>query len=323
MCLFVALLHRATAANPSTQWQTLSGNAPIVIAPGGFSAVFPEYDQYVYQFAPANSVKNVVSYCDLQLTKDGAGILIQSVFARPSIFDACLPISMVQDVVGLHPSQFWINVHSFDSGILVPKSYIWPVNEDQYLQAHTSFVTDAHVLGLEVYASDFSNDSPGSYNYSFDPTVEYLQFIDNSNFSVDGVLIDFSSTTSEAISFLAHNNKSTHPGKDRALVITHNGASGIYAGSTDLAYQQAVEDGADVIDCSVQMSKDGVAFCLGSADIMGHTTAVKTFMPQGTLVPEIQKSNGIFSFDLSWRDIQCLKRKKLSSFLSSLVPDVL
>ncbi|KAG6527310.1 hypothetical protein ZIOFF_009409 [Zingiber officinale] len=313
MCLFVALLHRATAANPSTQWQTLSGNAPLVIAPG----------------------------------------VIQSVFARPSIFDACLPISMVQDVIGLHPSQFWINVHSntffkdhnldvvdyitsvsalltdlstiksFDSGILVPKSYIWPVNEDQYLQPHTSFVTDAHVLGLEVYASDFSNDSPGSYNYSFDPTVEYLQFIDNSNFSVDGVLIDFSSTTSEAISFLAHNNKSTHPGKDRALVITHNGASGIYAGSTDLAYQQAVEDGADVIDCSVQMSKDGVAFCLGSADIMGHTTAVKTFMPQATLVPEIQKSNGIFSFDLSWSDIQSLKRKKLSSFLSSLVPDVL
>ncbi|KAG6502273.1 hypothetical protein ZIOFF_042162 [Zingiber officinale] len=282
-----------------------------------------------------NSFKVDFLLISLQINYITMSHFYQSVFSRPSIFDTSLPISTVEDVVGLHPSQFWINVHSnrffkdhnldavdyitsvskqividfisspeveflksmngmlgraktklifqflnvddvepstnetysallidlshiksFASGILVPKSYIWPVNEDQYLQPQTSLVTDAHGLGHEVYASDFSNDSPGSYNYSFDPTVEYLQFIDNSNFSVDGVLTDFPSTASEAISCLAHNNKSTRPGKDRALIITHNGASGIYAGSTDIAYQQAVEDGADVIDCSVQMSME-------------------------------------------------------------------
>lgn len=90
-------------------------------------------------------------------------------------------------------------IKSFASGILVPKSYIWPVNKDQYLEPHTSLVTDAHNLGLEVYASNFANDMPASYNYSFDPTAEYLQFIDNSNFSVDGVLTDFPSTASEAV----------------------------------------------------------------------------------------------------------------------------
>ncbi|KAG6522244.1 hypothetical protein ZIOFF_019382 [Zingiber officinale] len=443
--LLVLLLHEAAAANLPAKWQTLNGAAPLVIARGGFSGVFPDSSQYAYQFAQANSLKNVVLYCNLQLTKDGAGIchtdyrldnsttissafpkdqktytingqqvqgwfavdftseqlynnvsLIQNIFSRPSIFDASLPISMVEDVTGLHPSQFWINLHcnyffkahnldavdyitsvsgqvvidfisspeidflrslkgklgraktkvifkflevddvepssnktykalltdlatikSFASGILVPKSYIWPVNEDQYLETHTSLVTDAHALGLEVYAFNFANDMPASYNYSFDPTTEYLQFIDNSNFSVDGVITDFPSTASEAIACLAHSRKNVVLNKGRPLIITHNGASGVFAGSTDLAYQQAVADGADIIDCSVQMSKDGVAFCLESPDLMGHTTAVQTFMLQATTVPEIQSNNGIFSFDLSWSDIQSLKPELTSPISQS------
>ena len=93
------------------------------------------------------------------------------------------------------------------------------------------------------------------------------------------------------------------------LIIAHNGASGVFAGCTDLAYQKAIEDGADVLDCSVQMSKDGVPFCLDSADLMGDTTAMATFMPRSSMVPEIQKNKGIFSFDLTWSEIQSLKRK--------------
>ncbi|CAL9196333.1 unnamed protein product [Musa hybrid cultivar] len=433
--LLILLLHGAAAVKPPAKWQTLSGEAPVVVARGGFSGIFPESSQYAYQIAESTSLKNVVLLCDLQLTKDGGGIcqsdlrldnsttissvfpkgqktysvngqpltgwfsvdftsdqiynnvsLIQNIFTRPSVFDGSLPISMVEDVTGLHPYQFWINVQysiffkehkqdvatyittaseqmvidyisspeiaflkslsgklrsgktklifrflevddvepsakqtykallndlstikSFASGILVPKSYIWPVNKDQYLEPHTSLVTDAHNLGLLVYASNFANDMPASYNYSFDPTAEYLQFIDNSNFSVDGVLTDFPSTASEAVACLAHNKNNTLPTEGRPLIITHNGASGVFAGCTDLAYQQAADDGADILDCSVQMSKDGVVFCLDSADLMGHTTAIKTFMPRATVVPEIQKENGIFSFDLTWSEIQSLK----------------
>lgn len=97
----------------------------------------------------------------------------------------------------------------------------------------------------------------------------------------------------------------------KTRIISHNGASGIYPGSTDLAYQQAVSDGADVIDCSVQMSKDGVPFCLDNIDLTGGTNAVVTFMDQSTTVPEIQQNAGVFSFDLSWSEIQTLKRKSL------------
>nr|TKR97239.1 hypothetical protein D5086_0000214620 [Populus alba] len=191
-------------------------------------------------------------------------------------------------------------IKAFASGIVVPKDYIWPVNAANYLEAPTSLVNDAHKLGLEVYASGFANDFTTSYNYSYDPSAEYLQFIDNSQFSVDGLITDFPPTASEAV--------------EQALIISHNGASGIYAGSTDLAYQQAVEDGANIIDCSVQMSKDGVAFCLDSVDVTRDTTAAASFMSLSTTIPEIQESAGIFSFDLSWSDIQTLQPQLTSPF---------
>ena len=90
-------------------------------------------------------------------------------------------------------------IKTFASGILVPKGYIWPVDASLYLQPHTSLVSDAHKVGLEVFGSDFVNDVPSSFNYSYDPLTEYLQFIDNGDFSVDGVLSDFPVTPFEAI----------------------------------------------------------------------------------------------------------------------------
>jgi len=92
------------------------------------------------------------------------------------------------------------SIKTFASGILVPKEYIWPVDPSSlYILPHTSLVSDAHKVGLEVFASDFMNDLSISYNYSYDPVAEYLNFIDNGNFSVDGVLSDFPLTPSEAI----------------------------------------------------------------------------------------------------------------------------
>lgn len=90
-------------------------------------------------------------------------------------------------------------VKTFSSGILIPKDYIWPVDASQYLLPHTSVVADAHKEGLEVFAYDFSNDVPISYNFSYDPVAEYLQFIDNGDFAVDGVLSDFPMTPYAAI----------------------------------------------------------------------------------------------------------------------------
>lgn len=92
------------------------------------------------------------------------------------------------------------------------------------------------------------------------------------------------------------------------LVISHEGASGVYPGCTDLAYKQAISDGADVLDCPVQMTKDGTPFCLGSINLIDGTTAAQTFSNLITNIPELEE-NGIFSFSLDWSDIQSLKRK--------------
>ncbi|KAG2280376.1 hypothetical protein Bca4012_048658 [Brassica carinata] len=320
--------------------------------------------------------------------------LVQNIFSRPSIFDGQMPVSAVEDVLGIKPPKFWLSVQydafymehklsaaaylrslrfrgitfisspeigflksigmdarraktklifefkdpeaiepttnkkyseiqqnlaaikAFASGVLVPKDYIWALDSANYLKPASTFVADAHKAGLEVYASGFANDYRTSYNYSYDPSAEYLQFVDNGQFSVDGFITDFPPTASQAISCLSH-QKGNLPKIGNALVITHNGASGEYPGCTDLAYQKAVDDGADVIDCSVQMSKDGMAFCHDSADLTATTTAMTTFMSRATSVPEIQPTNGIFSFDLTWAEIQSLKPQIQSPFSTS------
>lgn len=89
-------------------------------------------------------------------------------------------------------------IKTFASGILVPKYYIWPQDAKDYLQSPSNIVSDGHKQGLEVFASGFVNDYPLSYNYSYDPVAEYLNYIDNGIFSVDGVLSDFPITSSAA-----------------------------------------------------------------------------------------------------------------------------
>ncbi|KAH9306372.1 hypothetical protein KI387_010776, partial [Taxus chinensis] len=210
-------------------------------------------------------------------------------------------------------------VKTFAAGILVPKSYIWPLGTDQYLQTPTNLVEVAHTAGLEIFASDFANDEYDmSYNYSNDPIKEYLQFVDNGNFAVDGVLTDFSVTASEAIACYAHKNLNISSRAGNPLIISHNGASGDYPGCTDTAYEAAIRDGADYIDCSVQITKDGIPFCRESPDLFVGTTITSNsaFYPSRmTKVPAIQRNQGIFTFDLTWKEIQNLTVQTVSPYV--------
>ena len=99
------------------------------------------------------------------------------------------------------------------------------------------------------------------------------------------------------------------------MVIAHEGSSGVFPGCTDLAYKQAISDGADVLDCPVQMTKDGTPFCLGSINLIHGTTAAQNFSNLIMNIPELD-GNGIFSFSLDWSDIQRLQRKLYSCFTS-------
>ncbi|CAL0317448.1 unnamed protein product [Lupinus luteus] len=452
LLLLLLLLHSffliasvsAQRSNISNAWKTLSGSPPLVIARGGFSGLFPDSSKSAYNFAIGTSVQDVTLWCDVQLTKDGAGIclpdiklenatdiavifqnkstnylvngiptngyfsvdytlkdlstvaLTQGVFSRTEVFDGTLfAILTVDDLVKeLAPPGLWLNVQhdafysqhklsmrnfvlsvsrrvivsyisspevgflksitarfnpkttklvfrflgqddkepstnqtygsllknltlikTFASGILVPKGYIWPVDASLYLQPHTSLVSDAHKVGLEVFASDFANDVSFSFNYSYDPLAEYLQFIDNGDFSVDGVLSDFPITPSEAVDCFAHLGPNAKK-KDNTLIISKYGASGDFPACTDVAYKQAILDGTDVLDCPVQVSKDGVPFCASSIDLIESTSvAQSSFSTLAATIPEIKPTGrGIFSFSLTWDNIKSLTPSILNPF---------
>lgn len=52
----------------------MAGDAPFVIARGGFSGLFPDSSPAAYNFAMLTSVPDAVLWCDVQLTKDALGI---------------------------------------------------------------------------------------------------------------------------------------------------------------------------------------------------------------------------------------------------------
>ncbi|KAK4341888.1 hypothetical protein RND71_037704 [Anisodus tanguticus] len=436
LCCSAAFVAAQRSSNVTSKWQTLSGDAPKVIARGGFSGLFPDSSYNAYMLAKQISAADWIAWCDVQLTKDGVGIcfpdlklnnasdidtffknnqstylvngvpqkgwfsvdfnfkdlanvsLKQGVYSRTPRFDGNIQqILMVQEVASqVKPPGFWLNIQhdsfyiqhnlsmrsfvlslsrsvivnyisspevnflrsiasrlnprvtkrvfrflgeddmepstnqtygslvknltfikTFASGILVPKHYIWPVDSTLYLQPHTSVVLDAHKEGLEIFAADFVNDVPFAYNYSYDPVAEYLSFIDNGEFSVDGVLSDFPLTPSASIDCFSHLGKNDKP-QVKLQIISPEGASGDYPGCTNLAYTKAATDGADVLGCPVQMTKDGIPFCLGSINLVDATTVAQSpFSTITTTVPELQIKNGILTINLTWSDIQKLK----------------
>ncbi|KAM3302564.1 glycerophosphodiester phosphodiesterase GDPDL4 [Capsicum chacoense] len=431
-CWSAAFVSAQRSGNVTSKWLTLSGDAPKVIARGGFSGLLPDSSYNAYALAQTISLADWVAWCDVQLTKDGVGIcfpdikldnasdidvlfknrhsnysvngvtqtgwfsidfnfkdlalvsLKQGVYSRAPNFDATpQQILTVQDVATqLKPPGLWLNIQhdsfysqhnlsmrsfvislsrsvianyisspevnflrniasrlnprvtkrvfrflgegdiepstnqtygslvknltfikTFASGILVPKRYIWPTDSSLYLQPHTSVVLDAHKEGLEVYAADFLNDVPFAYNYSYDPVAEHLSYIDNGEFSVDGVLSDFPMTSSASIDCFAHLGKNDKP-QAKLQIISPEGASGDYPGCTNLAYTKAASDGADVLGCPVQMTKDGIPFCLGSINLIDRTDAAQSeFSNMAIPVPELQIKSGILTTNLTWTDI--------------------
>ena len=53
-----------------------AGNAPAVVARGGFSGLFPDSSQDAYAFTYQAGSPDTISLCDVQLTKDGVGICL-------------------------------------------------------------------------------------------------------------------------------------------------------------------------------------------------------------------------------------------------------
>ncbi|KAL6971050.1 glycerophosphodiester phosphodiesterase [Sarracenia purpurea var. burkii] len=81
------------------------------------------------------------------------------------------------------------------------------------------------------------------------------------------------------------------------------GPSGDYPGCTDLPYQHAISNGADVLDCPVQRTKNGIPVCLGPIDLMDNTLVAQSMFNNITRhVPKHRVVSGIFTFDLTWSE---------------------
>ncbi|KAL5700166.1 glycerophosphodiester phosphodiesterase [Ranunculus cassubicifolius] len=273
-------------------------------------AFFTQHNQSMRSYVLAVSRRVIVDYLSSPEVGFLRGILARFQASKTKLVFRFLEAQRIEPSTNQTYGSLLKNltfIKTFSSGILVPKNYVWPVTTEQYLLPHTTLVTDAHKEGLEVFASDFANDVPFSYNYSYDPVAEYLHFVDNGDFSVDGVLTDFPITPSEAIGCFSHVSPNSSA-QANPLIISHNGASGTFPDSTDLAFNQAVEDGADYIDCTVQMTSDRIPICLSSTNLIDVTTVTQSpFSNLAITVPEIQKNPGIFTFNLTWKDIQSLK----------------
>ena len=88
-----------------------AGSPPLVIARGGFSGIYPDSSLPSYSLALNTSDPNVILWCDVQLTKDGAG------FCFPELkLDNATDISIVypgkakDHLVNGVPTRGWFNV---------------------------------------------------------------------------------------------------------------------------------------------------------------------------------------------------------------------
>ncbi|MCO5615121.1 hypothetical protein L7F22_069410 [Adiantum nelumboides] len=207
-------------------------------------------------------------------------------------------------------------VATYASGILVPKDYIWPVdNATFYLGAETKLVRDAHTAGLAVYASSFVSDPlTPIYNYSFDPVREYLQYVPTNGSILDGFLTDFPRTASEALACFRGTTRLVRTAGTKPFIISHNGDSGNYPGCTLLSYQSAVSAGASHIDCPIQMTKDGIPICRESPNLLTNTDASthSNLLSRITLIPQLQATKGLFSINMTWAEIKALKASMYS-----------
>ncbi|KAJ0102396.1 hypothetical protein Patl1_04048 [Pistacia atlantica] len=123
--------------------------------------------------------------------------------------------------------------------------------------------------GWKFLHQNFANDLVFSYNHSYDPVTEYLSFFDNGDFSVDGVLSDFPITPSAAADCFSH-----------------------------LGNNASKKDGVDIIDCPVQMSKDGIPLCLSSINLIDSTDAAQSSFSNLAKSIPIIRGSGIFTFSL-------------------------
>ncbi|KAL6586394.1 hypothetical protein OROMI_001382 [Orobanche minor] len=158
-----------------------------------------------------------------------------------------------------------------------------------FYSSSSSLALDAHKVDLEVFPSNFMNDASLPYDYNYDPVAQYLSFVDNGQFFVDNCFSHMDKNATVQAKF---------------WIISSEGASGDYPGCSDKEYAKAISDGVDILDCPVQMTSDGIPFCLGSINLKDKTNAAEfKFSNMATTIRDLKIKKGIFAYSLTWSHI--------------------
>lgn len=181
--------------------------------------VFLQYPSFYQQHPGKNSLASYLTtflktYQPFYMSATEVGILklLAPTAARTRTY-LCLKVRGMDDIEESTNTTYGAilanltDIATYAQGILVPRDLVYPrinaYNDSTlgyYTGPATNFVQQAHGANLEVYVYGFSNDNfPSSYNYSFDPVLEVENYV-GKTFQVDGVLTDFPTTASEAIS---------------------------------------------------------------------------------------------------------------------------
>ena len=82
-----------------------------MIARGGFSGLFPDSSLKAYSFVKQTSVAGAALWCDVQLTKDGAGICFPDLkLNNASTIDFVYPNRKKSYLVNGVPTQGWFTI---------------------------------------------------------------------------------------------------------------------------------------------------------------------------------------------------------------------
>jgi hypothetical protein len=59
-----------------------------------------------------------------------------------------------------------------------------------------------------------------------------------------------------------------------------------------------------MIDCTLQVTSDGVLICMSSINLLGTTNVQMTsFSTRASVIPAILPTTGVFTFNLTWENI--------------------
>jgi len=165
-----------------------------------------------------------------------------------------------------------------------------------------------------------------TWTWQQDPYLEYYYFFEIEK--LNGVFTDFPKTLyryfSVARPYYLENGMPAAPqdvvvnltpftgekkplNESRPFNIAHRGACGVLPEHTLEAYQLAIDQGADFIECDVVLTKDLVPICRHEPNLI-DTTNVELLFPElkTTYVIDGVETEGIFSTDMTLEQIKTL-----------------